>query len=322
MLGCALLAMTFFLEVLMQYYFAPMEGLTDSVFRRLHHTYFPGVDRYYMPFLSPTIHRQLTHKEDRELPLADSVGFVAVPQVLTKVSDDFLWASQVCHDRGYDEVNLNIGCPSGTVVSKGKGSGMLRDPANLDRFLEEIFAASPLPISVKTRLGLEKSEEFPAILEVLNRYPIKELTIHPRVRKQFYTGGVDMEMFDYAVKNSVNPLCYNGDILSLKQARRLQEMYPSVQSVMIGRGLIADPGMLSGGTDKAALEGFMNDLMAVYEVEFGGSRNAIFRLKENWGFLHDRFEGSEKLWKRLRKTTDAAEFKSISAEIFHTLNLK
>ena len=306
----------------MRYYFAPMEGLTDSIYRRLHHKYFPGVDRYYMPFLSPTIHRQLTHKEDRELPLADSVGFVAVPQVLTKVSDDFLWASQVCHDRGYDEVNLNIGCPSGTVVSKGKGSGMLRDPANLDRFLEEIFAASPLPISVKTRLGLEKSEEFPAIMEVLNRYPIKELTIHPRVRKQFYTGGVDMEMFDYAVKNSVNPLCYNGDILSLKQARRLQEMYPSVQSVMIGRGLIADPGMLSGGTDKAALEGFMNDLMAVYEVEFGGSRNAIFRLKENWGFLHDRFEGSEKLWKRLRKTTDAAEFKSISAEIFHTLNLK
>ena len=306
----------------MRYYFAPMEGLTDSIYRRLHHKYFPGVDRYFMPFLSPTIHRQLTHKEDRELPPADSVGFVAVPQVLTKVSEDFLWAAQVCCDRGYDEVNLNIGCPSGTVVSKGKGSGMLRDVAVLDRFLEEIFAASPLPISVKTRLGLEKSEEFPAILEVLNRYPIKELTIHPRVRKQFYTGGVDMKMFDYAVKNSVNPLCYNGDILSLEQAQKLQEQYPGLQSIMIGRGLIADPGMLSGGTDKAALEGFMNELMAVYEVEFGGSRNAIFRLKENWGFLHDRFEGSEKLWKRLRKTTDAAEFKSISVEIFHTLNLK
>ena len=306
----------------MRYYFAPMEGLTDSIYRRLHHKYFPGVDRYFMPFLSPTIHRQLTHKEDRELPPADSVGFVAGPQVLTKVSEDFLWAAQVCRDRGYDEVNLNIGCPSGTVVSKGKGSGMLRDVAVLDHFLEEIFAASPLPISVKTRLGLEKSEEFPAILEVLNRYPIKELTIHPRVRKQFYTGGVDMKMFDYAVKNSVNSLCYNGDILSLEQAQKLQEQYPGLQSIMIGRGLIADPGMLSGGTDKAALEGFMNELMAVYEVEFGGSRNAIFRLKENWGFLHDRFEGSEKLWKRLRKTTDAAEFKSISAEIFHTLNLK
>ena len=306
----------------MRYYFAPMKGLTDSIYRRLHHKYFPGVDRYYMPFISPTIHRQLTHKEDRELPLADSVNFAAVPQVLTKVSDDFLWAAQVCHDRGYDEVNLNIGCPSGTVVSKGKGSGMLRDPAVLDQFLEEIFAASPLPVSVKTRLGLEKSEEFPAILEVLNRYPIKELTIHPRVRKQFYDGTVDMDMFDYAVKNSRNPLCYNGYILSIEQAEALQRKYPEIQSVMIGRGLIADPGMLSTGTDKAALEAFMNELMAVYEVEFGGSRNAIFRLKENWGFLHSRFEGCDKLWKRQRKSTDAMEFRSITQEIFHTLPLK
>ena len=306
----------------MRYYFAPMEGLTDSIYRRLHHKYFPGVDRYYMPFLSPTIHRQLTHKEDRELPMADSVDFLAVPQVLTKVPEDFLWAAEVCRDRGYEEVNLNIGCPSGTVVSKGKGSGMLRDTNALDRFLEEVFSKSPLPISVKTRLGLEKTEEFPGILEVLNRYPIRELTIHPRVRKQFYDGAVDMEMFDYAAKNSVNPLCYNGDILTLSQAEELQEKYPEIQSVMIGRGLIADPGMFSGGTDKAALEGFMNELMAVYEVEFGGSRNAIFRLKENWGFLHSRFEGCDKLWKRLRKTTDVAEFKSITTEIFHTLPLK
>ena len=306
----------------MNYYFAPMEGLTDSIYRRLHHKYFPGVDRYYMPFLSPTIHRSLTHKEDRELPMADSVDFTAVPQILTKVSEDFLWAAQVCRDRGYEEVNLNIGCPSGTVVSKGKGSGMLRDVPALDRFLDEIFHGSVLPISVKTRLGLEDPQEFPAVLEVFNRYPIKELTIHPRVRKQFYDGNVHMELFDYAVSNSKNPLCYNGDILSRKQAEAMVSVYPQVQAIMIGRGLVADPGMLSGGTTVAALEGFMNELMAVYEVEFGGSRNAIFRLKENWGFLHDRFEGCDKLWKRLRKTTDAAEFKAITAEIFHTLPLK
>ena len=306
----------------MQYYFAPMEGLTDSIYRTLHHKYFPGVDRYYMPFISPTIHRQLTHKEDRELPFASSVPFTAVPQILTKVSDDFLWAAQVCADRGYDEVNLNVGCPSGTVVSKGKGSGMLRDKDSLDRFLDEIFAAAPIPISVKTRIGLESPEEFPALLEIFNRYPIKELTIHPRVRKQFYNGGVFMDTFDFAVQNSTNPLCYNGDILTLSQAEALQEKYPQVTSVMIGRGLIADPGMLSGGTHKKALEGFVNDMMDAYEEAFGGSRNAIFRLKENWGFLHTRFEGSEKLWKRLRKSTDAQEFRAITAEFFHTLPLK
>ena len=144
----------------MRYDFAPMEGLTDSVYRRLHHKYFGGVDRYFMPFLSPTIHRTLTHKEDRELPMADSVPFQAVPQILTKAAEDFLWAAQVCADRGYVEVNLNTGCPSGTVVAKGKGSGMLRDLSELDRFLNKIFSESPLPISVKTRLGLLEPEEF------------------------------------------------------------------------------------------------------------------------------------------------------------------
>lgn len=305
----------------MRYYFAPMEGLTDSVYRRLHHKYFPGVDRYYMPFLSPTVHRALTHKEERELPMADSTDLSAVPQALTKDPADFLWMAQVCRDRGYREINLNFGCPSGTVVSKGKGSGMLRDVDALDRFLAEIFRDAPLPVSVKTRLGLEHPDEFPAILEVYNRYPIQELTIHPRVRRQLYTGNVDREMFAFAVKNSKNPLCYNGDILTLAQAQALQQQYPQLEAVMIGRGLIANPGMLSGGTDPAVLERFMTELLEAYERAFGSSRNAMFRLKENWFYLLPRFEGSEKLGKRLRKTTDIAQFKSITSEILHTLPL-
>ena len=300
----------------MRYYFAPMEGITDSIYRRLHHKYFGGVDRYYMPFLSPTIHRQLTHKEDRELPMADSVSFAAVPQVLTKVPEDFLWAAQVCKDRGYDEVNLNVGCPSGTVVSKGKGSGMLRDLSSLDAFLDAVFAASPLPISVKTRLGLEDPGEFPAILEIYNRYPIKELTIHPRVRKQFYDGDVSKEMFRYATENSSIPLCFNGDIRSKAEADGVS----GVEAVMIGRALVGDPGMLlENGTDVGTLEAFHDELLETYTEAFGGGRNAMFRLKENWHMLISHFENSEKLWKRLRKTTDLNEFRAITAEIFHTL---
>ena len=305
----------------MRYYFAPMEGITDSIYRQTHHKYYPGLDRYYMPFLSPTIHRTLTHKEDRELPMADSVPFCAVPQILTKVAEDFLWAASICRDRGYEEVNLNLGCPSGTVVSKGKGSGMLRDIDGLDRFLEEIFAASPLPISVKTRLGLENGEEFPRLLDIFNRYPIQELTVHPRVRKQFYDGSVDMEMFRYAVANSRNPLCYNGDLTSLQQIEAFRQEFPGIEAVMIGRGLIADPGMLSPGT-VATLEAFHNELLERYLEAFGGSRNAMFRLKENWHFLITQFEGSEKLWKQLRKTTDLGEFRAITTQIFHTLPYK
>ncbi len=307
----------------MNYYFAPLEGLTDSIYRLLHQEYFPGLDRYYMPFLSPTIHRTLTHKEDRELPLADSVSFTAIPQVLTKNAGDFLWAARVCADRGYREVNLNIGCPSGTVVSKGKGAGMLADPNGLDAFLEEIFAGSPLPISVKTRLGINSEEEFPALMEVFNQYPIRELTVHPRVRKDFYNTPIRFDAFRYALETSRNPVCYNGNLNTLTQIAQFRECCPQVEAVMIGRGLIGDPGMLSpGGTSAKTLETFHDALLESYIEAFGGARNAMFRLKENWRYLLCRFEGSEKLGKRLRKCTDVKEYRAITKEIFHTLPLK
>ncbi len=307
----------------MRYYFAPMEGLTDRIYRRLHHKYFPGLDRYYMPFISPTIHRCLTHREDLELPYADTVSFEAVPQILTKVPEDFLWAAEQCLERGYREVNLNLGCPSGTVFSKGKGSGMLADPDGLDRFLDAVYSASPLPVSVKTRIGVTDPREFPRLLEIYNRYPILELTVHPRVRKVFYDGPVQTEVFRYCAENSKNPLCFNGNLCSVPQIRDFSREFPTVQSVMLGRGLIGDPGMLTpGGTTVQALEGFYNELLDTYTVEFGGPRNAMFRLKENWHFLLRRFEGSEKLGKRLRKTTDVNEFRAITAEILHTLPLR
>ena len=300
-----------------------MEGLTDSIYRRLHYRYFGGVDRYYMPFISPTIHRVLTHREDRELPMAKSEGFVAVPQIMTKVPDDFLWAAQQCMDRGYEEVNINLGCPSGTVVSKGKGAGMLREPEELDRFLDEVFAKTPIPVSVKTRLGMTETEEFPRLLEIFNRYPIRELTVHPRVRKAFYSGDVHMDSFRLCMQESRNPVCYNGNIESVADIERLQREFPTLQAVMIGRGLIADPGMLlPEGTKVSVLEVFHEELLAAYTDAFGGARNAMFRLKENWGHWLPRFENSEKLGKRLRKATDLTEYKAVTAEIFHTLTLR
>lgn len=306
----------------MQHYFAPMEGLTDSVYRRLHHKYFGGVDRYYMPFFSPTVHRALTPREERELPPADTVGFQAVPQLLTKNPEDFLWMAQQCKALGYGEVNLNLGCPSGTVTAKGKGSGMLRDPDTLDTFLYEIFSRTPLPLSIKTRIGFEDPEEFPRLLEIFNRYPIRELIVHPRVRAQFYKGPVNMEVFRYCVANSKAPLCYNGNLTTLAQIQALQREFPQLRSIMLGRGLIADPGMLiPGGTSRESLESFMDELLEEYTLVFGSSRNAMFRLKENWNLLACRFAGGDRLFKQLRKTTDYGEFRALTAQIFQTVPL-
>ena len=300
----------------MKYYFAPMEGLTDRIYRDLHARYFPGIHRYYTPFFSPTMHHSLTNKEARELPLAAENAVCTIPQVLTKSAEDFLWMANLCADRGYTEVNLNAGCPSGTVTAKGKGAGMLADLEGLDRFLEEVFTHSPLPVSVKTRIGVQSAEEWPAILEVYNRYPIQELTVHSRVRKAFYAGNVEEDCFRYAVKNSNSPLCYNGDLNHLQDIVRIQKEYPSVDAVMVGRGLIARPDMLcEQKASRQKLIAFYEELLQAYLVAFGGSRNAMFRLKEHWHYLLPCFAESEKLGKRLRKTTDLEEYRSISREI-------
>lgn len=253
--------------------------------------------------------------------MADSVSFAAVPQIMTKKPEDFLWAAQQCADRGYEEVNLNVGCPSGTVVSKGKGSGMLANPEGLDGFLERVFSETPIPVSVKTRLGLKDADEFPHLLEIFNRYPIHKLIIHPRVRTDFYKPPLRLDSFVYAVENTKLPLCYNGDIESVSCLEQMKAKFPQVTSFMIGRGLVGDPGMLTpGGTKVEVLKKFHDHLLEEYSVCFGSTRNAMFRMKENWHYLILHFEGAEKLYKSLRKTTDLQEYQAITAEIFHTLS--
>lgn len=307
----------------MKYDFAPMEGITDAVFRRVHHKYFPSVDRYYMPFISPTIHRSLTNREARELPAADSVDLVAVPQLLGKNVEDMLWAINVCREQGYGVVNINMGCPSGTVVSKGKGSGMLAAPDELDRFLDKLYSAATISVSIKTRIGITDPEEFPGILEIFNQYPLAELIIHPRVRKAFYEGACNLDAFQMAVDSCKFPLCYNGNLNSLEDISRLSEKFPTVKTVMIGRALVANPGMLTPqGTTRKQLELFMNELSEAYAIAFGSKRNAIFRLKENWHYLISLFENGEKHWKQLRKTTDYDTFQSISNDIIHNLHMR
>ncbi|MBQ4549481.1 MAG: tRNA-dihydrouridine synthase family protein [Oscillospiraceae bacterium] len=306
----------------MRYYYAPLEGITDATFRRLHHKYFPGVDRYFMPFISPTIHRCLTNREARELPKADSVGFAAVPQLLGKNVEDMLWAIEVCKDLGYDEVNINLGCPSGTVVSKGKGSGMLSDIYALDEFLSAIYAKAVLPVSLKTRIGVNDSENWEKILEIYRDYPVKELTVHPRIRKAFYKGDCDMDAFAKAVVGSPFPVCYNGNVYSMDDARKIAERFPAVESVMIGRGLVADPGMLCGGTGRETLKAFLNELSDTYCTVFESKRNAIYRMKDNWHYLIALFDGSDKLWKEMRKSTDYDRFMAIANEIITTLPMR
>lgn len=311
----------------MRYDCAPMEGITGRHFRLAHHRWFGGIDHYYLPFLSPTHTRSFSKKEWQEVLPEHNEGLCVIPQLLTRDADNFLWAAADLAALGYSEVNLNLGCPSGTVVAKGKGSGFLARPQELDAFLDKIFSACPIPISIKTRLGLTDPEEFYPLLDIFCRYPVHELIIHPRVQRDFYKLPVRREVFDAVYPDCPLPLCYNGDVYTAQQCGDIAARYPALRAVMLGRGLIAAPALArkaagGQGADKETLRAFHDDLYESYCTAFQSRHNAMMRMKELWFYLIDLFENSEKAAKALRKAPDPAAFEAQIAEIFRSLPLK
>ena len=301
----------------MRLYFAPLEGITGKTFREVHAACFPGVDRYCLPFLSPTQVHQLTPRERRALEPGPLDQSRLLPQLLTHSAEDFLWAASALAELGYTRVDLNLGCPSGTVVGKGKGAGMLRDPAALDRFLEAVFAACPIEISVKTRLGLEDPAEFGPILKVLSRYPIALLTVHPRTRRELYGPVFHPEAFARAAAETRLPLCYNGNLFTPADLEALERAFPGTEAAMLGRGMLADPALITrckGGTrDRAALIRFHDGLCDAYLAQMHPNQAALPKLKELWAYLSLLFPDNG-AWKRIRKARRWEEFYPIAAD--------
>lgn len=299
----------------MKYYFAPMEGITGWVYRRAFHRHFGPADQYFTPFLSPGADRCFTSRELAQILPEHNQGMETVPQLMTRNSEDFIWAARELQQMGYNEVNLNLGCPSGTVTAKGKGSGFLADPEELDRFLDAVFRNLDMRISVKTRIGVESPEEFPRLLEIFNCYPICRLIIHPRIRKEFYKGKPHLEVFAQAVRESGNPLCYNGDLFTERDFADFREAFPKVDAVMLGRGLLMDPFLLGRLQErdretakKEVLSRFLKELQEGYEETMSGDRNVLFKLKELWSYLILLFEDGEKYGKKIRKAQSLAEY--------------
>ena len=302
---------------------APMEGVTRAVFRRRHHEMFGGIDRYFTPFLAPSADGVFSEKELREVLPAACAGVPTVPQLLAGRAEHFLWAAKLMKELGYEEVNLNLGCPSGTVVAKHKGSGMLADVAALDGFLNDIFEGlqgENLKISVKTRIGLEDKDNWPALMAVFNRYPICDLTIHPRLRRQFYKGKPDWDAFAVGLEMAQMPICYNGDVFSRADGESLKARFPAVDNLMLGRGLIANPALareLRGGAPLtgAELRQFHDGLLEDYCACILGEVNVLHKMKELWNYWACLFPEDKKGLKEVRKAKRLSDYRSAAAAV-------
>ncbi len=304
----------------MKFYMAPMEGLTGYVFRSAYQRHFHNIDRYFTPFIN---NAKMNHREVADILPEHNAGMEVIPQILTNRVEDFVAVSKALAEYGYEEVNLNLGCPSGTVVSKGRGSGFLAMPEELDRFLDGIFSRCPLKISIKTRIGKLDAADWEELLAIYEKYPMTELIIHPRIQRDFYKNTPDMEAFAKAEEMSSHPLCYNGDVFSVEDYERVTKRFPSVERMMLGRGILMNPGLIDEingkeGVNAKELCAFHDEVMEGYLAVMSGERNTLFRMKELWSYLGERFPDGEKALKRLRKATRIPEYQAAVSEVLQS----
>ena len=334
----------------MKFYLAPLEGVTGYIFRNALKEYFPGTDRYFTPFIVPDQRHALRKRELRDILPENNQVKELVPQILTSDPVRFVETAKALAEYGYGEVNLNLGCPSGTVVAGGRGAGMLADVDRLDRFLDQIFRDTDLHISVKTRIGMEHPEEGYTLMKIYNQYPISEVIIHPRTRKEFYKGEPHLDVFGELLAMSKHPVCYNGNLFTVRDYEQFRARFPQVERVMIGRGVLADPGLMrrlkslehaqktgedasrkENGieqpgseiyrTGKQELRAFHDTIFRQYREIFDEDKNAIFHMKELWSYLMHSFEGSESYAKKIRKTSSLNEYRCEVGNLFRVCDL-
>lgn len=305
----------------MNFYFAPLEGITGYIYRSAHNTCFGHIDKYFSPFITTNHASAFKNRDTNDILPGNNKDMVLVPQLLTNNARDFINAAEKISRLGYEEINLNLGCPSGTVVAKYKGSGFLALKEELDRFLEEIFANPVMKISIKTRIGKDQPEEFHDLLQIYNKYPLKELIIHPRVQKDFYKNTPNREVFKEAMESSRNPVCYNGDIFTLKDYMELVQAFPELDTVMLGRGLLRNPGLVELITekklpDKAKVREFHDRIYEDYRRVLSGERNVLFKMKEIWVHMGTLFTEHERYLKKIKKAERLRDYEEAVDRLF------
>ncbi len=305
----------------MKYYLAPLEGVTNYIYRNAYHTHFEKLDKYFTPFISTNQNNSFSTKDLKEINPDHNKGLYVVPQILSNNSEDFIKAANSICEYGYHEINLNLGCPSNTVVAKNKGSGFLFHPDALDRFLDEIYKHATMKISIKTRLGKYDPDEFYEIAKIYNKYPVEELIIHPRIQKDMYKNTPRLDVFEQTIGTIKSPICYNGDLFTTEDFNAITSKFPTIDHMMLGRGIIGNPalvGLIKNDSlpSKATYRSFHDSLYQSYKEVMHGEKNVLYKMKELWFYMIHIFSDSSKIAKKIKKCERLSEYDLIIATLF------
>jgi tRNA-dihydrouridine synthase len=289
---------------------APLKGFTDAIFRNAFVEHFNGLDGAMAPFVTTVGADRLTDRHLYDLLPQHNTRMPIEPQILGNSAEDFVFLARHFCEMGYPDVNWNLGCPFRPVTKKRRGSGLLPFPDQVDEFLDKTLRALPGRLSIKMRLGHHRTDEIFKLLPVLNRYPLKEITIHPRTARQMYGGVPDLDTFEACLAASRHPIIYNGDITDLTGFKVLAARFPSIRTWMIGRGALSNPflpaaiknGREEGFGKLEKFKAFYDDLFARYQERLCGPGHLLDRMKGFWTYFAQRFVNGPSLAKRIHRT--------------------
>lgn len=293
----------------MNIHFAPLQGYTEAPYRDAHSANFGGVETYYAPFVRLE-KGEFRNRERRDVEPENNHVPHLVPQLIASTAEKAEMILALFIEKGYREVDINLGCPFPILAKRHNGSGILPYPEEVKALLSIITRHPEISFSVKMRLGWEQPEECLALASTLNELPLKHITLHPRLGKQQYKGTVDLEGFAAFCNVCDKPIIYNGDILTVEDIRRTEEHFPGLAGIMIGRGLLTNPALaleykeertLSADEMREKIRIMHAAVFCRYEQQLqGGDEQLLHKMKPFWEYLAPQLD--RKVWKAIHKS--------------------
>ena len=302
----------------------PFQGITDAPFRNVFKRHFDGIDKFYTPFFTGIQKDHAKNLQVEEIDPRFNDVETLTPQILSTDAEEILRFAAQCKKLGYQEINLNMGCPFPRVANKKRGSGLLPYPEKIDAMLSTVFERIDIKFSIKCRLGYFGPDEIVPVIEVFNQYPLSELVIHPRIGKQLYKGEADVKRFAELIPMIKAPLVYNGDIVSVESFERIRAEVRPVNEFMLGRGLLANPFLAeeirgevpNSGLRQERLYAYVTDLYEDRLHHAGGSPKVLGRMKELWSYLMYSFEDPQSIWRKIKKINALKEYEEAVEAVF------
>ena len=290
---------------------APLQGVTDNVWRMAQHDVFGGVDAYYAPFMRVE-HGEVRRKDLRDVNPERNAGIILIPQILACQPDHALMMVEALQQMGYRRIDINLGCPFPPIALHRKGSGMLAYPDLAEALFKALAGVEDVEFSVKMRLGWDKNDQWRDILPLMEMIKPVNIAIHPRTGKQQYKGELDMEQFEALLAASPWPVVYNGSLRTIEDIEQTIQRYPTLAAVMVGSGLAANPGMFAPDATPDDYSRFHDLLVEGYtELLNGGEAQLVRHLQDIWQtFLPNT---NRKLFKSIRKSRTIDQYQNAAA---------